>query len=351
VNPDLTNIDVYSIIDDEDCAYINFLKVINGAIVQVHTIEMKKKVDEYKEDLLPLGILSIREKFLSVSKEIIIPFEIEFKIENLKFTVPIRGDKKKLLELSEKNVKYYRLEKIKHKENIDPQKHTKRILKTLQTDLHLSELPVHIECFDNSNFQGTNPVASCIVFREAKPYVKDYRHYNIKTVEGPNDFASMQEIVYRRYKRLINEKLELPQLIIIDGGKGQLSAALQSLENLGLRGKIAIIGIAKRLEEIYFPGDSVPIYLDKNSESLKLIQYARNEAHRFGVSFHRTKRSKEFIRSGLEKIEGLGEKSIEKLFTKFGSIEEIEKAKFDELKIQVGKIRAQMVIDFFKKEK
>lgn len=351
VNPAITNVDVYSMADDNEYAYINFLKVINGAIIQVHTIEMKKRLDETREDLLALGIVAIREKFNSFSNEIIIPFEIDFSIHQVKFTVPKKGDKKNLLELSEKNVKYYRMEKLKQIENVDPLKHTTRILKTLQSDLHLNELPVHIECFDNSNIQGTNPVAACVVFRNAKPSAKEYRHYNIKTVKGPDDFASMYEIVSRRYMRLLEEEKELPQLIIIDGGKGQLNAAVQSLESLGLRGRIAVIGIAKRLEEIYFPNDPVPLYLDKNSESLKIIQHARNEAHRFGISFHRDKRSANFLQSSLESIEGIGPGSIEKLLAKFGSLQKIKKASFDQLKEEIGASRARILHDHFLKNR
>lgn len=351
VNPAITNVDVYSMADDNEYAYINFLKVINGAIIQVHTIEMKKRLDETREDLLALGIVAIREKFNSFSNEIIIPFEIDFSIHQVKFTVPKKGDKKNLLELSEKNVKYYRMEKLKQIENVDPLKHTTRILKTLQSDLHLNELPVHIECFDNSNIQGTNPVAACVVFRNAKPSAKEYRHYNIKTVKGPDDFASMHEIVSRRYMRLLEEEKELPQLIIIDGGKGQLNAAVQSLESLGLRGRIAVIGIAKRLEEIYFPNDPVPLYLDKNSESLKIIQHARNEAHRFGISFHRDKRSANFLQSSLESIEGIGPGSIEKLLAKFGSLQKIKKASFDQLKEEIGASRARILHDHFLKNR
>jgi len=347
VNALITDVDVFSITDDEDFAYINYLKVINGAIIQVHTIELKKRIDETKEELLPLGIISIREKFHSISKEIIVPFDLDYAIEGVKWSVPIRGDKKKLLELSEKNVKYYRLEKRKQLENIDPMRHTNRILATLQSDLHLNESPVHIECFDNSNIQGSNPVAACVVFRNAKPSVKEYLHFNIKTVEGPNDFASMKEIVFRRYKRMLDENQTLPQLIIIDGGKGQLSSAVESLELLNLRGKIAIIGIAKKLEEIYFPGDSVPIYLDKNSESLKVIQHARNEAHRFGITFHRQKRSQQFIQSELEKIKGLGSKTVEKLFSKFGSIDKIKHASKEELAIVLGAAKTKILMDYF----
>jgi len=351
VNATISDVDVYSIVDDENFAYINFLKVVNGAIIQVHTIEIKKKLNEIKEELLPLGIVSIREKFFSVSKEIIVPFHIDYQIDNVKFLVPIRGDKKKLLELSEKNVKFYRLEKLKHIENVDPQKHTKRILNTLKTDLRLQELPVHIECFDNSNIQGSYPVAACVVFRNAKPAAKEYRHFNIKTVDGPDDFASMEEVIYRRYKRMLDEKKDLPQLIVIDGGKGQLSSAVKSLDELGLRGKIGIIGIAKKLEEIYFPGDSIPIYLDKNSESLKVIQHARNEAHRFGITFHRNKRSKDFITSDLDQIKGIGEKTREILFSEFGSIKKMKEADFKKLEQKIGTSKAGIIVNFFKAKK
>jgi len=347
VSPEITDVDVYSILDDENSAYINFLKVVNGCIIQVHTIELKKKLNETKEELLPLGIVAIREKFHSNSKELIVPFPLDYQIGNVKFTIPIKGDKRKLLDLSEKNVKFYRLDKLKQIENVDPLKHTKRILKTLQDDLRLKELPIHIECFDNSNIQGTNPVAACVVFKNAKPSKKDYRHFNIKTVVGANDFASMEEIIYRRYKRLLDEEKSLPQLIIIDGGKGQLSAALNSIDKLGLRGSISIIGIAKRLEEIYFPGDSVPIYLDKNSESLKVIQQARNEAHRFGINFHRDKRSKEFLKSELSEIDGIGEKTIEILFSNFGSINKIKLADFDDLRKIIGDSKAKIVSGYF----
>jgi excinuclease ABC subunit C len=346
VNPSLTDLDVYSIIDDADCAYINFLKIVNGAIIQVHTIELKKRVDESTGDLLLLGITALREKFFSLSREIIVPFKLDYSISGVKFTVPSIGDKKKLLELSEKNVKYYRLEKLKQLEHVDPQKHTNRILATLQQDLYLPGLPLHIECFDNSNIQGTSAVAACVVFRNGKPSTKEYRHFNIKTVEGPDDFASMKEVVYRRYRRVLDEQGEIPQLVIIDGGKGQLNAAIESIESLGLKGEVAVIGIAKRLEEIYFPGDSVPVYLDKNSESLKVIQHARNEAHRFGIMFHRNKRSQRFLESELEKIIGLGKTSVLKLFKKFGSVENIRNSEFDEVAAEIGKARTKILFEY-----
>ncbi|MBN1253138.1 MAG: excinuclease ABC subunit UvrC [Bacteroidales bacterium] len=351
VNPKIDNVDVFSIIADEDFAYVNYLKVANGSIIQVNTIEIKKKLDESKEDLLIMGIIEIRNKFYSVSKEIIVPFDLDFNIDNIKFIIPQIGDKKKLLELSEKNVKFYRLEKKKHKENIDPLKHTNRILSKIKDDLHLPELPVHIECFDNSNIQGNFPVAACVVFKNAKPAKKDYRHFNIKTVEGIDDFASMKEIIFRRYKRLLDEKQNLPQLIIVDGGKGQLSSAVESLDELNLRGKISIIGIAKRLEEIYFPNDPVPLYIDKNSETLKIIQQARNEAHRFGITFHRDKRSKGMLISELDEINGVGEKTKFALIENFKTIANIKNASVEELKKVVKSVKAEIIFNYFNKSK
>ncbi len=348
INASISDIDVYSIIDDDKYAYVNYLKLVNGAIIQVHTVEIKKKLNETKEELLPMAIFSIRDKYHSESKEIIVPFKCDYQFNNVKFVVPKRGDKKKLLDLSEKNVKLFRLEKLKHIENTDPNRHANRILNKLQSDLRLTELPVHIECFDNSNIQGTNPVAACVVFKNAKPSSKDYRHFKIKTVVGPDDFASMEEVVYRRYKRLLDENKTLPQLIVIDGGKGQLNSAVKSLEKLNLRGKIAIIGIAKRLEEIYFPQDSVPIYLDKNSESLKLIQNLRNEAHRFGITFHRNLRSQNFAGSELDNIKGIGEKTIELLLSKFKTISKIKQAaQQNKLAGVIGSAKEKLIINYF----
>ncbi len=349
VNSSINNVDVYSITDDEKYAYVNFMKIVNGSIIQVHTIEMKKKLDENKSDLLMLSIVNIRQKFNSLSTEIIVPFKPENSIEGVKYYVPKIGDKKKLLELSERNVKYYRLEKNKQRANIDPERHSKRILNGIKEDLHLQELPRQIECFDNSNFQGSFPVAACVVFKNAKPATKEYRHYNVKTVTGPDDFASMEEIIYRRYKRLIDEKNDLPQLIIIDGGKGQLSASVKSLEKLNMRGKISIIGIAKKLEEIFFPGDTVPLYLDKNSETLKVIQHARNEAHRFGITFHRNKRSAAFLNSEFEEINGIGKKTIELLFSHFKSFEKIKNSDPEELKKIIGASKAKIIFNYFGK--
>lgn len=350
VSPTINDVDVFSIISDEKYGYVNYLKVINGAIIQGHTIELKKKLDETDDTLLQIGIAELRTRFDSQSKEVIVPFKPELDDENIKFLVPQRGDKKKLLELSERNAKYYRLERNKQKTNVSPTKHSDRILERMQKDLRMPEKPIHIECFDNSNIQGTHPVAACVVFKDAKPSKRDYRHFNIKTVEGPDDFASMEEVVYRRYSRLQEENKSLPQLIIIDGGKGQLSSALKSLEKLNLRGKITIVGIAKKLEEIYFPGDSIPLYLDKKSESLKLIQYLRNEAHRFGITHHRNKRSKDAIKSELSEVDGIGYKTAQQLLWKFKSVARVKKATLKELEETISKKRAQVVFKHFSKK-
>lgn len=347
VNPAINNVDVYSILEDEESAYVNFLKVVNGAIIQAHTIELKKKIEESKEDLLLLAITEIRQKIFSTAKEILVPFEIDLPYSGVKCLVPQRGDKRKLLDLSLRNVKYYRLEKLKQGEKSRKQSHSDRILARMKSDLRLKDLPVHIECFDNSNIQGTNPVASCVVFRNAKPYKKDYRHFNIKTVVGANDFASMEEVIYRRYKRLLDENQTLPQLIVIDGGKGQLGAALNSLGKLDLRGKISVIGIAKKLEEIYFPGDPYPLYLDKNSETLKTIQHLRNESHRFAITFHKQKRSKAFIGSELDSIDGIGPKTVQKLIQKFKSVENVKKATLQEISEEIGNSKAINVWKYF----
>lgn len=347
VNPSINNIDVYSILDDEDVAYVNFLKIVNGAIIQAHTIELKKKIEENREDLLLLAITEIRQKIYSTAKEILVPFEIDLPFEGVKCLVPQRGDKRKLLDLSLRNVKYFRLDKLKKGDKSQKQTHSDRILERMRTDLRLKDLPTHIECFDNSNIQGTHPVASCVVFRNARPYKKDYRHFNIKTVVGANDFASMEEIIYRRYKRLLEEDKSLPQLIVIDGGKGQLGAALNSLDKLNLRGKISVIGIAKKLEEIYFPGDPYPLYLDKNSETLKTIQHLRNESHRFAITFHKQKRSKSFIGSELDKIEGIGPKSVQKLIQRFKSVDNVKNATLDEITSELGSSKALTVWKYF----
>ncbi|WP_298397151.1 excinuclease ABC subunit UvrC [Flavobacterium sp.] len=349
LNPKISNIDVFSIISDEAVAYVNFLQIAHGAIIRSYTLELKKKLDETDEELLELAVVELRERFHLLSREIILPFPLDFG-DKIKVTVPQLGDKKQILELSERNARYYRLDQLKQIQIVDPERHTNRIMAQMQKDLRLSVEPRHIECFDNSNIQGTNPVAACVVFKDGKPSKKDYRHFNIKTVEGPNDFASMEEVVYRRYKRLLDENQPLPQLIIIDGGKGQLSSALKSIDDLGLRGKVAIIGIAKRLEELFYPGDSVPLYLDKKSETLKVIQFLRNEAHRFGITFHRDKRSKSALNSSIEAIPGIGEKTMLTLIKHFKSVKRLKLATEKEISDIVGVSKSKKIIEFYKKE-
>ena len=346
VNPKINNVDVFTIISDEAFAYVNFLQLSHGSIIRSHTLEIKKKLDETDEDLLQLAIIEIRQRFNSHSKEIYVPFEVTLE-SHLKVVVPKLGDKKKILELSERNAKFFRQDRFKQIKIIDPDRHTNRIMGQMKMDLRLSMEPRHIECFDNSNIQGSNPVAACVVFKDGKPSKKEYRHYNIKTVEGPDDFASMEEVVFRRYKRLLEEDQSLPQLIVIDGGKGQLSSALKSLDALGLRRKIAIIGIAKRLEEIYFPEDPIPLYLDKKSESLKIIQQLRNEAHRFGITFHRNKRSKAAINSELESIEGIGNKTVEELLKNYKSVKRIKEASLENLAQTIGMSKAKKIYETF----
>ena len=346
VNPSINNVDVFSIISDEEYGYVNFFKIANGSIIQSHTTEIKKKLQETDKELLELFIVEIRQRFHSNSKEIYVPFSLDLG-ESVKITIPKLGDKKRIVELSERNAKYYRQERFKQIKIVDPDRHVKRIMSQMQKDLRLSAEPRHIECFDNSNIQGTNPVAACVVFKDGKPSKKDYRNFNIKTVEGPDDFASMEEVVFRRYKRLVEEGESLPQLIVIDGGKGQLSSALKSLDLLGLRGKIAIIGIAKRLEEIYYPGDPIPMYLDKTSETLKIIQFLRNEAHRFGITHHRNKRSKGAINSELEQIPGIGKQSIEQLLQYYKSVKRVSSASIESLTSVVGDSRAKKIHAFF----
>lgn len=347
VNPKINNVDVFSIVSDESYGYVNFLQISFGSIIRSHTLEIKKKLDETDKELLELAIVEIRQRFHSQSKEIYVPFEVAVG-ENIKVHIPQLGDKKSILDLSIRNAKYYRMERFKQIKITDPDRHEKRIMAQMQKDLRLSEEPRHIECFDNSNIQGSHPVAACVVFKNGKPSKKDYRKYNIKTVTGPDDFASMEEVVYRRYKRLLDEKQPLPQLIIIDGGKGQLRSALKSLDVLGLRGKIAIVGIAKRLEELFFPNDPIPLYLDKKSETLKIIQQLRNEAHRFGITFHRNKRSNEALKTELETIAGVGEKTIIDLLKHFKSAKRISQAKFEELVEVVGEHRAIKIVEHFK---
>lgn len=348
VSNSISDVDVFTIDEDESFAYVNYLKIIRGAIMQTYTLELKKVLDESPSELLEFAIIDIRQKIFSNAKEILVPIKIDIELEGVKILIPKQGDKKKLLELSERNAKYYRMEKMKHQVVSRTEKNEIRILETMQKDLQLKVHPVHIECFDNSNLQGTNPVSSCVVFKNTRPSKKDYRHFNVKTVEGPDDFASMEEVVYRRYKRLLDEEQSLPQLIVIDGGKGQLGAALNSLEKLNLRGKIAIIGIAKRLEEIYFPGDSIPLYLDKNSETLKIIQQLRDEAHRFGITFHRNKRSGEFIKSELESIKGIGEKSISAILKRFKSVENLKNIGYQQVVDEIGESKARIIFDFYK---
>ena len=346
VNPKISNVDVFSIVSDEDYAYINFLQLSYGSIIRSHTLEIKKKLEETNKDLLELAITEIRQRFNSNSKEIYVPFKVDLGSE-LKITVPKLGDKKHILDLSIRNAKYYRMDQLKQVKIVDPDRHENRIMAQMKADLRLSEEPRHIECFDNSNIQGTHPVAACVVFKNGKPSKRDYRHFNIKTVEGPDDFASMEEVVFRRYKRLLDEAQPLPHLIIIDGGKGQLSSSLKSLDALNLRGKIAIIGIAKRLEELFYPDDPIPLYLDKKSETLKIIQQLRNEAHRFGIEHHRNKRSKTALNTELETIPGIGEKTIVDLLKHFKSAKRVANAKIDELEVVVGISRAEKVYNYY----
>ena len=346
VNPKITNIDVFSIVSDESAAYVNFLQISHGSIIRSHTMEIKKKLDETDEELLELAIVELRERFQLLSREIIVPFPVDLG-STIKITVPQLGDKKQILDLSIRNAKFYRIEQLKQLQIVDPDRHTKRIMAQMQKDLRLPVEPRHIECFDNSNIQGTNPVAACVVFKDGKPSKKDYRHFNIKTVEGPDDFASMTEVVYRRYKRLLDENEPLPNLIIIDGGKGQLSSALKSLDELGLRGKIAIIGIAKRLEELFYPGDSIALYLDKKSETLKIIQQLRNEAHRFGITHHRDKRSKAALNSSIESIPGIGEKTMLTLIQHFKSVKRLKLATEKEISDVIGMSKAKKIVEFY----
>ena len=351
VNPNIRDVDVFAIADDEKEAFVNYLKVVNGAIIHTYTLTLTKNLDEDREIMLVLAIQHLRERFASITQEIIVPFEVTLPLGEAWggiITVPKIGDKKKLLELSEKNVQYHLLQKKKQAMNATgKQTSAERILRTLQADLHMEAVPLWIECFDNSNLHGTNPVSSCVVFKNAKPSKRDYRHFNVKTVEGPNDFASMEEVVLRRYQRLIGEGAGLPQLVIIDGGKGQLSAAMKSIRALGLEGQMTVVGIAKRLEEIYFPDDPVPAHINKKSESLKLIQQARDEAHRFGITFHRNQRSKNFIKTALTEIPGIGTKTSEKLLQHFGSLTRVKEADKAEVEKLIGKSAAGKVWGYF----
>lgn len=347
VSSSITNVDVVSIASDERYAFVNYLKIMNGSIIQTQTIEIKKRLDESDEELLTLAITEFRTKFSSTSREVIVPFDITVTDENLKFTVPKLGEKKNLLDLSHKNVLFFKREKLNQYEKLNPDLRTDRILTQMQKDLMLTQLPVHIECFDNSNFQGQYPVSAIVVFKDAKPSKKDYRHFNVKTVEGPNDFATMEEAVYRRYKRMLEEEESLPQLIIIDGGKGQLSSAVSSLKKLGIDKKVTVIGIAKRLEELYYPGDSYPLHLDKKSETLKVIQQLRDEAHRFGITFHRKKRDQGTLKTELEAIPGIGKTTADKLLRRFKSVKKIREASLEELSQTLNKAQVRALLDYF----
>ncbi len=351
VSATITNVDVFSIQSDEKSAYVNFFKVIDGAIVQGHTIEMKKRVEETDDDLLQMAVVDLRERFSSLSTEVIVPFIPSVEIPGVEYFVPQRGDKKHLLDLSERNVGYFRKDKERQATLVDPERHSKRIMATMMKDLRLTEEPRHIECFDNSNFQGDFAVSAMTVFKDAKPSKRDYRHFNVKTVVGPDDFATMEEVIYRRYLRVKEENLEMPQLIVIDGGKGQLSAAMTSLEKLGLHGKVAVIGIAKRLEEIYYPNDSIPLYLDKKSETLRIIQQIRDEAHRFGITHHRKKRSKGTIKTELTEIKGISDTTAQKLLTEFKSVKQMKQKSLEEIVAVVGNAKGKLVWNYFSKDK
>ena len=347
VSSSIKNVDVFGYSDEPNAAYINYMKVSHGAIIQAFTLELRSRVEEEKESLLGIGITEIRQRLESDAMEIIVPFKPDILIDKVKYTIPEIGEKKKLLELVTRNAIYYRLERKKARAEKTQESRTGKNLEKVKKDLHMPELPLHIECFDNSNIMGSNPVAACVVFRNGRPSKKDYRHFNIRTVSGPDDFSSMEEVIYRRYKRMMEEEKKLPQLVVIDGGKGQLSSAIKSIEKLQLRDKITIIGIAKRLEEIYFPGDSVPIYLDKNSFTLRLIRLLRDEAHRFGINFHRDKRSAEMTRSGLDAIRGIGPKTKEVLLKKYSSLEEIKNANANELEELIGSARFAIIREYF----
>lgn len=350
VNPSITNVDVFSATIDAQFGYVNYLKVVDGAILHAHTMEFRRKLEETESELLALAIPELRNRFASDSKEVILSHDANLEIEDLHFHIPQRGDKKRLIELSIKNARYFRLEKLKNEQITDPERHVERIMEQMKSDLRLDEQPRHIECFDNSNFQGTEAVSACVVFRNGKPAKSDYRHFNVKTVEGPDDFATMEEVVYRRYSRLLNEEQPLPQVILIDGGKGQLSAALKSVDKLGIRDRVTVIGIAKRLEELFFPGDPVPLYLDKRSETLKILQQLRNEAHRFGITHHRNKRSRSRLSNSLEGIEGIGPKTAENLLKTFRSIEQLKKASDEDIAEVVGHSKAKKVRNYLNQQ-
>lgn len=350
VNPSITDVDVFSVTIDAQFGYVNYLKVIDGAILHAHTLELKRKLDETEGELLSVAIPELRQRFHSDANEILLSHEIDLALPNVQMHMPQRGDKKRLVELSLKNARYFRLEKLKNVQITDPDRHADRLMEQMKADLRLNEQPRHIECFDNSNFQGDEAVSACVVFRDGKPAKKEYRHFNVKTVEGPDDFATMEEVVYRRYKRLLEENAGLPQLVLIDGGKGQLSAALKSIDALELRGRIAVLGIAKRLEELFFPDDPVPLYLDKRSETLRVLQQLRNEAHRFGITHHRNKRSRSSLQNSLEKIEGIGPQTAERLLKTFRSVHQLKDAALKDVEEVVGKSRARKVMDYLHKQ-
>jgi len=347
VNPKIRDADVFGMDEEDDKIYVNYLKIIHGAVVQTHTIELRKRIEEDNSELMSLAITDLRERHSSSAPEIIVGFLPEIKLENVKYTLPRKGDKKKLLELSERNAGVYRLSQKKNSGRKPPDR-SRQYLEKMKEDLRLPSLPEHIECFDNSNIQGANPVAACVVFRNGRPSKKEYRHYNIKTVKGPDDYASMEEVVFRRYRRMLDEDASLPGLVIIDGGKGQLNAAVKSLDDLGIRGRVSIIGIAKRLEEIYFPGDPVPLYIDKNSMSLKIIQHIRNEAHRFGISFHRDKRSRDMTKSSLDEIKGIGPKTKDRILKTYGSLSKLKSARQSDLEKLIGRQKAAIIMEFIR---
>ena len=351
VNPSIRDVDVASVTSDDVFTYVNYMRVVNGAIIQSHSVEFKKKLDEQESDILLSTIAEMRNLFQSSACEVLTSHSVDVDWDGVSFHQPHRGDKKSLVDFSVRNLKFFMLDRHRAQEKVDPNRHANRVLQTLRDDLRMKDLPQHIECFDNSNFHGSFPVAACVVFKNAKPSKQDYRHFNIKTVEGPDDFASMEEVVYRRYKRMLDENMSLPQLIIIDGGKGQLSSALKSLDKLDLRGRITIVGIAKKLEEIFFPEDPIPLYIDKRSESLKLIQRLRNEAHRFGITHHRSKRSKNAFNSELLQIDGIGEKTAKELLKSFYSLERIKELSEDQLSAVVSKSQAKSIVVYFATEK
>lgn len=349
VNTSVRNVDVFGYTMDEASMFITYMKVVSGAVVQTYSIELKIRLEEEKESVLSTAVTEIRQRISSDSPEIIVPFMPDIRLDKVKYTVPLRGDRHKLLELANRNAVFFRLERQKRAAEQLKENRTTRNLEKMMKDLHLPSLPYHIECFDNSNIQGESAVAACVVFRNGKPSNREYRHFNIKTVVGPDDYASMEEVIHRRYRRILEEKASLPQLIVIDGGKGQLSSAMKSLDNLGLRGKVTVIGIAKKLEEIYFPGDNIPLYLDKNSITLKIIQHLRDEAHRFGINFHRGKRSAGMNRSFLDDVPGIGEKTKEILLKKFGSVKKVCEASPEELEQIIGRKKAVILIAAFRK--